>query len=140
MTGNGEGAGNEHFILFPTFSFFPTMFSRTLCFRVIESRVNPFLHIYSFLHTEDKSFRKTLWKKVKLLKVSNFAFFHNVFYGICILKSYSSHISGVVGSFFEFWMVSKWCIREGVKIKSYLVTMDCIFCPVRSELLLVFWH
>ena len=30
--------------------------------------VNPFLHIDSFQHIEVKSFRKTLWEKVKLLK------------------------------------------------------------------------
>ena len=37
-----------------------------------------------------------------LLKMSNFIFFHNVFYAICILKSFNIHISGVVCSFFEF--------------------------------------
>ena len=31
---------------------------------------------------EEMSFRKTLWKKVKLLKMSNFTFFHNVFYAV----------------------------------------------------------
>ena len=31
------------------------------------SWVEPFLHIYSFWHTEEKSLRKTLWEKVKLL-------------------------------------------------------------------------
>ena len=62
-----------------------------------------------------KSFRKTLWKKVKLLKMSNFTFFHYVFYARCILKSFNSHISVVVCSFFEFETVSTWCIREWVK-------------------------
>ena len=64
---------------------------------------------------EEKSFRKTLWEKVKLLKMSNFTFFHNVFYAICILKCFNNHISIFVCSFFEFWPVSKWCIREWVK-------------------------
>ena len=36
--------------------------------------VNPFLHIYSSKHIEEKSFRKALWKRVKLLKMSNFTF------------------------------------------------------------------
>ena len=36
---------------------------------------NRSLLIYSFEHIEEKSFRKTLWKKVKLLKLSNFTFF-----------------------------------------------------------------
>ena len=51
---------------------------------------------------------------MKLLKRSNFTFFHYVFYAICILKSFYSHISVVVCSLFEFRMVSKWCIRECV--------------------------
>ena len=76
--------------------------------------VNPFFHMYSFQLIEERSFWKTFWKKVKLLKMRNFAFFHNVFYAICILKSFNSHISVVVCSFFEFRMVSKWCIREWV--------------------------
>ena len=29
-----------------------------------------------------------MWEKVKLLKMSNFTFFHNVFYAIYILKSF----------------------------------------------------
>ena len=57
-----------------------------------------------------------MWKKVKLLKMSNFTFFHNVFYAICILKSFNSHISVVVCNFFEFGTVSKWCIREWVNV------------------------
>ena len=59
-----------------------------------------------------------MWKKVELLKMSNFTFFHNVFYAICILKSFDSHISVVVCCFFEFGMVSKWCIREWVNMSS----------------------
>ena len=54
-------------------------------------------------------------KKVKLLKRSNFTFFHNIFYASCILKSWSSHISVVFCSLFEFGTVSKWCNREWVK-------------------------
>ena len=43
----------------------------------VKEEFNPFLHIYSFYHIEEKSFWKTLWKKVGLLKISNFAFFHS---------------------------------------------------------------
>ena len=72
--------------------------------------------IYTHLtHRRKKNFRKTLWKKVKLLKMSNVTFSHNVFYAICILKSFISHISVVVCSVFEFGTVSKWCTREWVK-------------------------
>ena len=59
------------------------------------------------------TFRKT-WKNVELLKMSNFTFFHNVFYAVCTLKSFNSHISVIVCSLFEFGTVSKWCIREWV--------------------------
>ena len=54
--------------------------------------------------------------------MSNFTFFHNFFYAICILKSSNSHISHisvVVCSFFEFWTVLKWCIREWVEMPLY---------------------
>ena len=34
---------------------------------------------------------------------------------ICILKSFISHISIVVYSFFEFWTITKWGIKEWVK-------------------------
>ena len=46
--------------------------------------------------------------------MSNFTFFHNVFYAICTLKSSSSHTSVIICSFFELGTVSKWCIREWV--------------------------
>ena len=76
--------------------------------------LNPSLYILILTHWK-KSFMKTLWKKVKLHKMSNFTLFHKVFYAICILKSFKSHISVVICSFFEFGTVSKWCIGEWVK-------------------------
>ena len=64
--------------------------------------------------------RKKLWEKTvendEIAQMSNFTFFHNVFYAICILESVKSHISVVVCSSFEFGTVSKWCIREWVKL------------------------
>ena len=50
---------------------------------------------------EEKSFRKTLPKKVKLIKMSNFTFFHNVFYAILSFKSFNSHILVVIFSLFN---------------------------------------
>ena len=88
---------------------------------------NYFLYIYSFQHTEEKSFRKTLWKKVKLLKMSNFTFFHNVFYAICIFKSFNSHISDVACGYFEFGTDSKLCIREWVNDSSQIHVSWTIF-------------
>ena len=61
---------------------------------------------------------------MKSLKISNFTFFHNVFYAICILKSFNSHISFVVCSFFEFGTVSKWCRREWVKSLPHINLFD----------------
>ena len=75
--------------------------------------------IYAHFNTlKKKRFREPLWKKVKLLNLSNFTLFYNVFYAISILKSCNSHILAVVCIFFNFWIVSKWCTsisREWVK-------------------------
>ena len=77
------------------------------CIHTLIISFNPFLYIYLFYHLEEKGFWKILWEKVKLLKMSNFTFSHNVFYAICISKSFYSHHSVVVCTFFEFGMVSK---------------------------------
>ena len=77
-----------------------------------------------------------MWKKVKLLKMSNFTFFHNVFYAICILKSSNSHISLVVCSFFEFGTVSKWCIREWVKLYRTFSIKAVQIVPLGSKIAL----
>ena len=55
--------------------------------------------IYTRFNTlKKKSLQKHCGKKVKFLKMSNFTFFHNVFYAICILESFYNHISIVVCS------------------------------------------
>ena len=76
-----------------------------------------------------------MWKKVKFLKLSNFTFFHNVFYAICILKSFNSHISVIVCSFFEFGTVSKWCVREWVKPlwPEYCPSISFLYCHKESS-------
>ena len=70
--------------------------------------------------------------------MSNFTFFHSIFYAICILKSFNSHIPVAICSFFEFGTVSKWCIREWVKYfnteprrtpMSYQPTAQISICP-----------
>ena len=74
--------------------------------------------IYTHFNTlKEKALGKHCGKEVKLLILSNFTFSHTVFYVICVLKSFHSHISVVVCSFFAFGPVSKWCIREWVKLK-----------------------
>ena len=46
-----------------------------------------FSSLHTHFNTSKKKSGKTLWKKVKLLKMSNFTFFHNIFYATCILNS-----------------------------------------------------
>ena len=58
---------------------------------------------------QGKKFKKTLWKRVKLL------IFLQCFLCNLYLKILDSHIAVVVCSFFEFGAISKWCIREWVK-------------------------
>ena len=60
---------------------------------------------------------------------NNFTFFYNVFYAICVLKSFNSHISVVVCSFFEFGTVSKWCMKEWVKFEKWHQTNPEVFFP-----------
>ena len=80
-----------------------------------------FSSIYTHFNTlkKKKNFTKTLWKKVKLLILSNFTFFYNVSYAICILKSFKSHISVAVCSFFEFGTDSK--LGKGSNTLSFLL-------------------
>ena len=66
--------------------------------------------------------------------MSNFTFFHNVFYAICILKSLNSHISVVICSFFEFRTVSKWCIREWYKTRCCIRTV--VSLPITRQQML----
>ena len=58
----------------------------------LSSYILPFL---PFNTLKKKNFRKILWKKMKLLKMSNFTFFHNVFFAIYILnpKRATLHLS-----------------------------------------------
>ena len=58
--------------------------------------------------------------------MSNFTFFHNVFHAICTLKSFNSHISVVVCSFFEFGAVYKLCIRKWVNHSEMAVILTQI--------------
>ena len=76
----------EKMFLTNIFSF-PTIFFKRLPRQGRKNKeclLNSFLRIYSFWH-----------------KMSNFTFFLNVSYPICILKSFNSYISVVVCSFFE---------------------------------------
>ena len=51
---------------------------------------NIFLHIYTHFNAlKNKALGKHSGKKVKLLKMSNFTFFHNVFYATCILRLFN---------------------------------------------------
>ena len=67
----------------------------------------------TFLTCFSRGERRNYAGKTILLKMSPFTFFH-VFYAVCTLKSFISHISVIVYIFSEFGTVSKWCIREWV--------------------------
>ena len=95
-------------ILSPLFRV-PVRIVETLSFLVSQLASSIYTH-FNTLKKKD-GFMKTLWEKVKLLNMSNFTFYHNVFDAICILKSFNSHISAV----FKFGTVSKWCNRQWVK-------------------------
>ena len=66
-----------------------------------------------------------MFKKVILLKMSNFTFFHNVFYAICTLKSFNSHISVVVCSFFEFRTSQNEVLIAG-RVNRIFIVYTCI--------------
>ena len=85
------------------------------CFLSVGLRTrNTFLHIYSCYHIEEKSFSKALREKVKLLRMSNFTFFHNAFHAICILKSFNSHISVVVSASFNLGWSQNGVLGNGI--------------------------
>ena len=107
----------EKMLVSSIYSFAPQFFQKTS-----SSRSLTLSSIYTHFNTmKEKTFVKKLWKMLKLIKMSNLTFFHNVFYAICILKTFNNHISVVVCSFFEFGTVSKWCIKEWVKTDDGLV-------------------
>ena len=56
-------------------------------------------------------------EKGEIAQNEQFHLFHIFFYAVCILKSFNSHSSVVVCSFFEFGAVSKYCIRERVNLQ-----------------------
>ena len=77
---------------------------------------------FNSLKKKKKTLEKTLWKKMKLLILSNFIFFHYVFYAICVFKSFKSHFqlssaaslnlgwsqNGVLGNGL-IWAIPKFC-------------------------------
>ena len=82
----------EKLLIASNFSFSHSVFKRP----VLQTRKNQGLFgkglnvssIYTHFNTmKKKTLWKTLLKKMKLLKMSNFTYFQNVFYAICILIS-----------------------------------------------------
>ena len=67
----GENAGNQYFLFFLNWCLFNKIKTATF---------NPFPNKPWFLHVCSRSLLKTLWKKEKLLVMSNFSFSHSVFY------------------------------------------------------------
>ena len=70
------------------FSFSHNDFKRALTSRSLDKpfqhnlNFKPFLHRYSFWCINTRQLLKTLWKKEKLIVMSNFSFFPSVFYSI----------------------------------------------------------
>ena len=77
--------------------------------------------VYTHFNKLKKKDLRKHCEKGAIAQNEQFHLFQDVFYAICILKSFNSHISVVVCSFFELEMVSKWCIRECVNIVSKLL-------------------
>ena len=60
--------------------------------------------------------------------MSNFTFFHNVFYAICILKYFNSHIlTAAVFSFFEFGKSQNDVLGNGLKL---VLETFSLFLPI----------
>ena len=51
--------------------------------------------IFTHFNTSKKKSRENIVEKGEIARMSNFTFSHNVFYAICILKSFNCHISVV---------------------------------------------
>ena len=105
------------------FEFVCLIYSKRLLSKVYCNALTFSIYIH-FNTLTKKNFRKALWKNVKLLKMSNFTFFQNVFYAICILNSFNSHISVVVCSLFEFGRSQNGVLGNGLK-KIELVNHVC---------------
>ena len=89
---------------------------------------NPFPHIYTL---KKKSIGKHCGKG-EIAQNEQFHLFLKCFpCNLYLQKSFYIHISLVVCSFFEFGMVSKWCIREQVnksKTLGFLFIRKKLFC------------
>ena len=78
-------------------------------------------------------------EKGEIAQMSNFTFFHNVFYAICILKPVNSHISVIFCSFFEFGTVSKWCILKYWEMGQIdLLQISLLYCAKNANQFLLF--
>ena len=71
--GKGEHAGYQHFLLFPQ------CFPKTFPYRRLHKSLQPTILILMKMAESYPNQQKTLWKKEKLLNMSNFSFFHCVF-------------------------------------------------------------
>ena len=70
--------------------------------------------------------------KGKIAQKEQFHLFPQCFLGNVYLKSFNRHISIVLCSFFEFGTVSKWCIREWVKIRCTVTASVKLFGTLKS--------
>ena len=60
---------------------------------------------------------------VKLLNMSNFTFSHNVFYAICILKSFNSHILMLSAASLNLRRSQNGVLGNGLNISAYYAVL-----------------
>ena len=114
----------EKMLVTSIFSFFPTMFSKTLCFKVVKSR-DCVVKNYSACKMKNKCHVgwKTLWEKQKLLVTCNFSFSHNVFHSYVSLVHQNVALCGNGLRF-------KWLLKAYRKVgnKDYFIKPSLPVC------------
>ena len=93
--------------------------------------------IYTHFITMKKKILENIVEKGEIAQNEQFHLSHNVFYAICILKSFNIHISVVVCSFIKFGTVSKWCTRECV---NPFPNKPWFLCVCSTSLLKTLWE
>ena len=76
---------------------------RNVCLDEISDKFNPFPNKPWFSRICSKNLSKTLWEKEKLLVMSNFSFYHSVFYHFGELSAISLNLKLLSANSFSFF-------------------------------------
>ena len=76
---------------------------RNVCLDEISDKFNPFPNKPWFSRICSKNLSKTLWEKEKLLVMSNFSFYHSVFYRFGELSAISLNLKLLSANSFSFF-------------------------------------